>query len=207
MLRLNSLPFQCKHSSLPLLISLIALIAFIFDQQLSAQFVYHKSLISQGELWRVVSGHLFHTNGYHLALNISAVILLWALHGHFYSVGQYTGLFMTAALSTSLGIFWFSPQLQQYVGLSGILHGVFVWGAVMDINHKEKTGYLLFIGVWLKILHEQYYGASSDIAELIAAPVAVDAHLWGAVGGCLFAVFSVFFTNRKVLRSNKVIDV
>lgn len=194
MLKLKSLPVRLQHSALPLFISLVALIAFIFDSQISDLFVYHQQLIGQAQLWRLFSGHLLHTNGFHLALNIAAIGLLWALHGQFYSLAHYSALFVTCALSTSLGLYWFSPELQQYVGLSGILHGVFVWGAVMDIQHKDKTGYILFIGVWLKILHEQIYGASSDVANLIAAPVAVDAHLWGAVGGCLFVLFHVIRT-------------
>jgi len=78
--------------------------------------------------------------------------------------------------------------LIEYVGLSGVLHGIFVFGAIMDIKSKDKTGYLLFIGVWLKIAHEQIYGASTDVSDLIEASVAVDAHLWGAIGGLLFSI-------------------
>jgi len=114
--------------------------------------------------------------------------LLWALHGRFYTIKNYSALFFLCAISTSLGIYYYDAQLIQYVGLSGVLHGIFIFGAVMDIVAKDKTGYLLFIGVWLKIAHEQIYGASSEISDLIEANVAVDAHLWGAVGGLLFSI-------------------
>jgi len=114
--------------------------------------------------------------------------MLWALHGRFYTTTNYLVLFLVCAVSTSIGIYYYTPSLIQYVGLSGVLHGIFVFGAMMDINAKDKTGYLLFIGVWLKIAHEQVYGASSDVSALIEASVAIDAHLWGAVGGLIFSI-------------------
>ena len=66
------------------------------------------------------------------------------------------------------------------------------WGALMDIKHKEKTGYLLLIGLMAKIIHEQIYGASADVERLIGAGVATDAHLYGAIGGLLAFIWCYF---------------
>jgi rhomboid family GlyGly-CTERM serine protease len=184
---IKKLPIAKQHSLLVVLIVLLACSAFIFDDDVSKLFVYQYQLISQGELWRLFTGHFFHTNGFHLLLNLSALILLWALHGQFYSLKSYSLLCISSAMICSLGLFYFSPDIKQYVGLSGVLHGIFIFGAIMDIRHRDKTGYLLFFGVWFKIAHEQYYGASADVANLINATVAIDAHLWGAVGGLLFS--------------------
>lgn len=124
--------------------------------------------------------------------------MLWALHGRFYSIKNYTALFLFCSITTSIGIYYFDPTLIQYVGLSGILHGVFIFGAIMDINAKDKTGYLLFIGGWLKIAHEQFYDASTDVSNLIEASVAIDAHLWGALGGLLFGVIYLYTLHLKL---------
>ena len=101
-----------------------------------------------------------------------------------------------------MGIYYFDPTLMQYVGLSGVLHGVFVFGAVMDINAKDKTGYLLFLGIWLKIAHEQFYGASTDVSNLIEASVAVNAHLWGALGGLLFSVIYMVYIKLNLVNKS-----
>jgi len=130
--------------------------------------------------------------------------MLWALHGRFYSIKNYTALFLFCSIVTSVGIYYGNPLLAQYVGLSGVLHGIFVFGAIMDIKSKDKTGYLLFIGVWLKIAHEQIYGASSEISDLIEASVAIDAHLWGAIGGLIFSIvyFVLLIKENKKTSSN-----
>lgn len=171
-----------------LVITVISLLAFVFDLQLSEHFVYQRQLISNGEVWRLISGHLFHTNAYHLILNVAALILLWLLHRKFYTLPSYSLLFLWCAFFCSIALYFFEPSLIQYVGLSGVLHGIFVWGALMDIRDGDKTGYLLLIGVVLKIIHEQVYGASTELVALINASVAINAHLWGAIAGLLFFI-------------------
>ncbi len=188
----SNLPLSRRQSSLVLLLFALSLLLFILENvngdSITQALFYQRDLISEGELWRIFTGHLLHTNGFHLSLNLAALTLLWALHGQFYNLKNYSCVFLSCAVSTSLGIYFFNPALLQYVGLSGVLHGIFIFGALMDIFNNDKTGYLLFIGVWLKIAHEQLYGASADVSSLIEANVAVDAHLWGAIGGLLFSI-------------------
>ena len=192
MLQLKPLPVKATHSLGPLIVFTLALSAFIFDAQISDLLIYNRSLITAGEYCRIISGHFFHSNANHFMLNTAAVALLWALHGEYYSYKNYLLVFMTSAIVCSLGIYWFSVNIELYVGLSGVLHGFFVWGALMDIKYKEKTGYLLLIGVIAKIIHEQIYGASADVEMLIGASVATDAHLYGAFGGLLAFIWCYF---------------
>jgi rhomboid family GlyGly-CTERM serine protease len=196
MLQLKPLPVKATHSLGPLIVFTLALSAFIFDARISDLLIYNRSLITAGEYWRIISGHFFHSNANHFLLNTAAVALLWALHGQYYSYKNYLSVFLTSAIVCSLGIYWFSVYIELYVGLSGVLHGFFVWGALMDIKHKEKTGYLLLIGVMAKIIHEQIYGASADVEILIGASVATDAHLYGAIGGLLAFICCYFTTNK-----------
>ncbi|NQZ88450.1 MAG: rhombosortase [Colwellia sp.] len=197
----SSFPMTPQQLSVPLIVLLISLIAFVFDSSLSELLIYQRTLVTQGEVWRVFSSHFFHTNGFHFLLNAAAVVMLWALHGQFYTIKSYLIVFMMSAITTSIGIHWFSPDIEQYVGLSGVLHGIFIWGAIEDIKAKERTGYLLLLGVILKIAHEQYYGASEDVAVLIGAKVAINAHLWGAIGGVI-AVILLFIIKSTVSKDS-----
>ena len=201
-MKLNSLALSRQHFLVILVIALLSVVAFISEYFLGGlltnALVYQRQLITEGEIWRLITGHLLHTNGYHLLLNLAALFMLWALHGRFYSIKNYTTLFLCCSITTSVGIYYFDPSLLQYVGLSGVLHGVFIFGAIMDINAKDKTGYLLFMGGWLKVAHEQFYGASTDVSNLIEASVAIDAHLWGALGGLLFGVIYLYTLHLKL---------
>jgi rhomboid family GlyGly-CTERM serine protease len=201
MFQFKTLPIQATHSRAPLMLLMIALSCFIFNSQISDYFIYNRALIDDSQYWRLITGHFFHTNYAHFLLNTLAIVLLWALHGQFYSTKQYCVLFLLSSLIVSFGIFIFTPQMNEYVGLSGVLHAFFIWGALKDIEHKEKTGYLLLLGVVIKVGHEQIYGASEEVAALINANVAIDAHLWGSISGLLFYVFSV---NQSKLFQNNI---
>lgn len=188
MFRVNALPIQYHQALLPFIVIVICLAAYFFE---SNSFHFHRELFSNGEYWRGVTSHFLHTNVNHLLLNISAVFLLWALHGKFYTLKNYALVFIVSAISATFGIYYYSPEIMKYVGLSGVLHGFFIWGAIKDIQRNDKTGYLLLLGVIGKVTHEQVVGASEDVAELISATVAVDAHLWGMIGGALVGLCSI----------------
>lgn len=194
---IKSLPLKKHQVALPLLVVIISTIGIFwgFDA-----LTFQRDLFINGEFWRGFTGHFLHTNFNHYALNISAVVLLWALHGQYYNLINYSLVFIVSAITTTFGVYLYSPEITQYVGLSGILHGVFIWGAIKDIEHKEKTGVILLIAVIGKVVYEQLYGASDNVASLISANVAIDAHLWGMIGGGVVGLFSLFKLTKVKLR-------
>ena len=105
------------------------------------------------------------------------------------------GLLFSISLMAG-GLLLLSP-IQSYVGLSGVLHGLFIWAAIEDIKQKRNTGWLLLIGVIAKICWEQYFGASASTVSLINAKVATEAHLIGATCGGTLQLISRFITLNK----------
>lgn len=190
----TSLRPQFHQVILPLIVVLLSFFALVFNVD---NLHFERDLLLNGELWRGVTSHFLHTNINHFLLNISTVILLWALHGHYYTIVNYSVLFLVCAVTTTFGVYVYSPEITSYVGLSGVLHGVFIWGAFKDIQYKDKTGYVLLIGVVAKVIHEQLFGSSDDIATLISANVAIDAHLWGMIGGIFVAVVTLLTVPKK----------
>lgn len=180
-----TLPYKPQHSAGPLLVLVIAIVAYFFEPAASEWLAYDRNLLEGFETWRLITGNIVHTNGMHLVLNASGLVLLWALHGDHYRFWLFIRLFIWCAFGTSIGIYFFSPNLIWYAGLSGALHGIFIWGACMDINKGLKSGWLLLIGVVVKVAYEQLYGSSQAVSDLINANVAVDAHLYGALCGII----------------------
>ncbi|TKB45726.1 rhombosortase [Thalassotalea mangrovi] len=182
-----SLPWQTSAWLTPLITLVISIAVFWLPESISDSLIYDRNAINAGQYWRLLTGHFDHTNLNHMLLNIAGLTMLWALHGDHYRHGIFITVFLVSALACSIGIYLFDPQMLRYVGLSGVLHGIFVFGAIADIRTGDKTGYLLLLGVSGKILYEQTVGASSEMEEMIGANVAVDAHLYGALGGVIAA--------------------
>ncbi|WP_083690156.1 rhombosortase [Colwellia sp. UCD-KL20] len=194
MFTIKSLPLKKHQIALPLLVIILSTLAFICDVDSLA---FQRDLFIEGEFWRGLTGHFLHTNFNHFILNIIAVILLWALHGQFYNLVNYTLIFLVCAITTTFGVYIYSPEIMQYVGLSGVLHGLFIWGAIKDIQNKDKTGFVLLVAVIGKVIHEQIKGASKEVADLISATVAIDAHLWGMIGGGVIGLLSLYHVKKS----------
>mgnify|MGYP003652829933 FL=1 len=196
-----TLPVQTKFSLAPLCIIIVSIILALTEPMSSDWLAYDRHQLIDFQWWRLITGHFLHTNSTHLLLNTAGLTLLWALHGQYYQTPRYLIIFFLLCLGTSGGLFLFAPQMLWYVGLSGVLHGLFVIGAYFDIKNKLKSGWLLIIGVWLKVLHEQIYGASEDVAQLIAANVAIDAHLFGTITGCIIILY-YFIVDKQATASH-----
>ncbi|WP_105189684.1 rhombosortase [Pseudoalteromonas sp. T1lg48] len=176
-----------KKSTLFAPLALIILCTLIMMFNLNPLLQFDRVAIDEGQIYRLLSGNFSHSNGAHLLMNMAGVGALWILHGHFFTIRGY----WLAVVSISVGctglIYFFANNIDIYVGLSGTLHGLLVYGALRDIRSSEKTGYLLLLGVLLKVAYEQFIGASTDLETLIASRVAIEAHLFGVIGGVALA--------------------
>lgn len=195
------LPLSAKHIIGPLIIIIAACVVHFMFPSLAQQWLVYDRFALQGfETWRLISGSLVHTNTNHLMLNVAAIVLLWAIHGHYYQPFTFVKLFIFCSVIGNVCLYYLSPNLIWYVGLSGPLHGIFIWGCLVDIRQKEKTGWLLLAGVAIKLGYEQIYGPSADMRDLIDANVAVDAHLYGAIAGLL--AYALSSLSRPVVTSS-----
>ena len=196
-----NLPVSVQHISGPLLVLLSCWLFFLLTPVSYELLAYERDLVTQQQWWRLISGNFLHTNFNHLLLNSAGVILLWALHGQYFTAKSYLLYVCLLCIATTLGIYSFAPQLLWYVGLSGALHGLFILGAYFDITEGLKSGWLLMIAVLAKVIHEQVYGASDEIATLIHAKVAIDAHLFGSLAAIvvILALSSYTLFGRKFL--------
>lgn len=159
-------------------------------------FVWDRRLILQGEIWRLITGNFTHTNLPHLVMNAAALTVFCFIFKDILNPKKLWGLLFFISLMT--GLLLFLSPIQSYVGLSGVLHGLFVWAAIEDIKQKRNTGWLLLIGVTAKICWEQYFGASASTISLINAKVATEAHLIGAFSGGTLQLATRLITLSKV---------
>ena len=67
----------------------------------------------------------------------------------------------------------------------------------MDIKEKVRSGWLLLLGLAIKVGYEQFDGSSAQVAALIDAKVAVDAHLFGACGGLIIFALMLLTARRR----------
>lgn len=180
-----------------LLLGAIACILFWSPDTVQVTLEYNRLAIANGELWRLLSGHLLHSNLPHLLLNLVGLFVIMLLYAPLSKRLAFVWQVILLSLGTSIGLWFFAGQIDIYVGLSGVLHGVLCFGAVLDIRQGYRSGWLILLGVASKLAYEQYYGPDAELAAIIAAQVAIDAHRYGAICGLLLGLLLFNQTPRR----------
>ncbi|CAK6713261.1 Integral membrane protein [Vibrio harveyi] len=162
------------------LLSIISVICLILQFEPMASLTeWHAYNIRHGEWWRIVTGNLTHTNFAHLGMNLAG---LWII-GFIFRPTVRNFLIVFIILCAFVGAMNLFTNMSVYVGLSGVLHGLFGFWALNEVFDGRRSSMLLVGGLIAKIAWEQFYGPSTSTAAMIGARVAVDAHLFGAIGG------------------------
>jgi rhomboid family GlyGly-CTERM serine protease len=144
------------------------------------------------EPWRLASGQLVHLGWTHLLLNLSGLVIVWALFGRDLRAWEWAVAILACGAGVSLGLLGFSPGLDWYVGLSGILHGLLAAVVVVRASRQPSTlTALMLIGLAAKLAWEQFAGGESGTARLIGGAVIVDSHLYGALAGAAWGGYLV----------------
>jgi rhomboid family GlyGly-CTERM serine protease len=182
----------------PLVLAVFSAFAGLAGSAAQQQLRYERIGISNGELWRLVTGHFAHLGWMHLLLNIAGLAVVWLLVGGSYSL---TNWILVIALS--LGVidlcFWFlDPGLSWYVGMSGLLHAALVAGIVSRFRDAKAESLALGVLIAAKIAWEQLAGPLPGSEMSAGGPVVVNAHLYGAIAGILAAAVLHALTLRRV---------
>lgn len=138
--------------------------------------------------WRLLTGHLVHTNVPHLLMNLLGFTLICLAFPNTLSWKERILVLLFLMLSIGSCITLFDQF--EYFGLSGVVHGYTVY-LLLRFWQANKTLYsALLILISLKVISENLgLLDTSHTADLIKAPVATSSHLYGLFSG-LFTAFS-----------------
>jgi rhomboid family GlyGly-CTERM serine protease len=141
------------------------------------------AMLSTHEYWRWFTGHLVHGSWQHTLLNLAGLAVIATLFRGSFTRRQWLVIALLSITCIDTGFWWLMPQLQWYVGLSGVLHGLLAAGAVAWWRMEERGFSAILTAIVVgKLCWEQWHGALPLSGEL---NVIVNAHLYGAVGGGL----------------------
>jgi len=177
-----------------ILVAIAALVIAASGSSAADALRYERGAVLQGELWRLLTGNLVHLGLTHLALNLAGLALVCGLFLKTLTARQWSVALLACALATTLGLLAFAPQVAWYVGLSGVLHGLFVAGALAQLRRGRHFAYAYLVLIGVKLTVEIVWGSSPELSALIGGNVVAVAHLYGALGGLAGLVFSLRIT-------------
>jgi len=146
---------------------------------------FNRDMVEQGHIWLLLSGHVAHLNWSHWLLNMAGLSIVAFFFSTHASFKQWLRVIGVSAVIISAGIWWGMLDIHYYVGLSGVLHGLFLYGALREIRFYPVSGYVLTTVLMAKLSWEFFYGALPGSEDMAGGRVLTEAHLLGALGGVL----------------------
>ncbi len=175
--------------------AVIVIVLWLMGESASNIFIYHRSGIAEGQIWRLFTGHLIHSNLWHLLLNLASLMMIGWLFSEHLTCKIWVIVFSLSALMISFAYYFTAPQFEYYVGLSAILYAVIIIGALLDIKHQPMIAGLILLVVTGRVIWQQLYGTADELEQLIEQRVAVESHLFGIITGYLLGL--VLFWREK----------
>ncbi len=153
---------------------------------------FDRAGLDQGELWRLLTGHLVHLGWPHYWLNATALLLLSLLFGRLFSLAGWGLITVVSVAAVDLGLWFLEPSLHWYVGLSGVLHGFPAAAAVGLFRVRPVEAGVVAGLLAAKLLYENLLGPMPGSEAVSGGAVVVAAHLYGAAGGAAAALILRF---------------
>ena len=179
--------------SLPLAITVCVTLILILGSGANNWLRFDRAAILHGEIWRLLTAHFAHLGLSHAIMNLLGLWLCWLLFGKQLKTGATLVLIVSGNLVISLGLLLLNPEIHWYVGLSGVLHTLFVFGCLMEIRAGRKDAIVLLVFVAGKLIWEQLAGPLPGSEQTAGGKVVVDAHLYGAIAGLLLTPLLVWY--------------
>lgn len=185
-----------------IVIPVVGLISLFFPVKFLESLFFHTKLISSGEYWRFITGHFVYNSWQHWFINMIGIALLFLIFNCINNSKNY--LYATCFLLCwiSTGLLLVSHQLVWYIGFSGVLSGLYIYGACTIFNSARtlSTGIILLFVGFTGIQLYQGELVSGSIRGLQSSSYA---HVLGVTGGFLLASITAVVNIFTAAAKNK----
>jgi rhomboid family GlyGly-CTERM serine protease len=175
-------------------VTLGLLLPLLLPEATTASWRYDRAALSAGEYWRWLSAHLVHLDTRHAAINALAAGILVLLFFDAFRGLHWLACVSGAWLAINLGLWWLAPEVDWYVGASGVLHGVIAAGALVWWRARDPRAWILLALLGSKLVYEYLQGTALGFSG--DQPVVLAAHRYGSFGGA-FGV-ALYFNSESI---------
>jgi len=194
--RLQRLRLSDWAAACGLSVFLIAL--FLGGPQLTRALQYERTLVLAGQWWRLAGGQLVHADAAHLAWNLLGLWLVAVLFVREFTLRGWLLILLASTAAIDAGFLLLQPNLEWYLGFSGVLHGCMAAGLLAWLAEARRDPLTLTIAALFaaKLAWEHFAGALPFTAATLSLPVVHEAHSYGAAGGLAAGTWLVLRRRR-----------
>lgn len=200
-----SAAYRSREVWLPpaVLMALVALLGLGGDAARAA-LTFDRGAIDAGQWWRLLTDNFVHLGWWHLFLNELGLVVLVLLCPDALAWSVWLRRVVLIGIGMSLGLYFFVPSVRWYVGMSGLIHGLFALGLgrqVLKDRDLIAAGCLAYLVG--KIGWELATGVPVSDETAIGGRVLVESHLYGTLAAIAYGLIFGAFTGVETFRRKK----
>lgn len=174
-----------RHWLVPIALAVSSLLVFLLPDAAAAELAWLRGLNGE-QPWRLAGAHLVHLGAAHLVLNLAGLAVCWALVGAMWRPAVWATTLLPLALAIGAGLHLFR-DIGGYVGLSGLIHGLFALGLV-GMWSRWRLGAALGATYLVGKAVGEWWWPDAAIAE---------AHWVGTAAGALLGIMATLVVRRS----------
>ena len=180
---------QKGYSSLYITLAVVILataLLQVINDHLNGIFSYHRAGFFKYFYYQWLTPSLVHYSWMHWLLNILNLLAIVFIFYRVWSAKRLLIVFTISSVFIIVSLYIFDPDINSYVGMSGVLYTLAIYGALKNLKYDRLVSILVLIYVVLKLFFDDTINhlMGVDIA-LLGLNVVHEVHWYGAVAGIL----------------------
>jgi len=185
----------------PLAVMLLILLLGLGGEGAREALRFEREAIAAGEWWRLLSCNLVHLGWWHLFQNEMGLLVLLLLCPEPLSAWVWLRRLVLIGLGMGAGLYFFVPSTQWYVGMSGLIHGLFLLGLGRQIvASRDLIAAACLAFLVGKVAWELIVGVPVSDEAAIGGSVLVESHLYGSLSALIYGLIFGAFSRAETFR-------
>jgi rhomboid family GlyGly-CTERM serine protease len=185
----------------PLAVMTLVLLLGLGGEAVRTALRYDAGAIAAGQWWRLLTGNFVHLGWWHLFLNEVGLLVLVLLCPERLAWSVWLRRLACIGIGMTACLYFFVPSAQWYVGMSGVIHGLFVLGLgrqLVDRRDLIAAGCLAYLVG--KIAWEMLAGVPVSDETALGGKVLVESHLYGSLSALIYGLIFGAFRRPETFR-------
>ncbi len=145
-------------------------------------FSYHRDTFIQHIYFQWISPSLVHYNWEHWLLNILNLFAIILFFQKAWSLKIFIGFFSFSSLFILVCLHLFTTDIDTYVGMSGVLYSLTVYGGLTTFSSQKITSSLILLYISLKLLADKQINHIMGVDIFLdKVNVVTDVHWYGVI--------------------------
>jgi rhomboid family GlyGly-CTERM serine protease len=150
---------------------------------------YDRAAVAAGQWWRLLTGNFVHLGFWHWLFNALSLVLLVLLCPERLTAAEWLRRLSVLGVGMSLGLYFLTPQLTTYVGLSGVIYGLFALGLGRQaVQEGDRIAIACLAFLAFRVGEELVLGTPAWEARLMGGAVVPESHLYGIVSAVVYGL-------------------